>query len=50
MEGDYIDFRNVVVHDYADLDLEIVWEIVQTNVPLLLQQINEILIQESSLE
>jgi uncharacterized protein with HEPN domain len=26
-------FRNVVVHDYFDLDLERIWEIIQTDLP-----------------
>lgn len=38
-----IDFRNVVVHDYADLDLEIVWQIITKDIPLLSSQIKEML-------
>ena len=43
-----IDFRNIVVHDYADLDLEIVWQIIAKDVPLLSSQIKEILKDNSS--
>jgi uncharacterized protein with HEPN domain len=34
-------FRNVVVHDYLDLDLEKVWEIIQVDLPPLAVVIGE---------
>lgn len=43
-----IDFRNVVVHDYADLDLEIVWQIISKDIPKLSSQIIQILKENSS--
>jgi uncharacterized protein with HEPN domain len=36
-----IDFRNVVAHDYADLDLRVVWNIVTTDLPQLRSQISK---------
>jgi uncharacterized protein with HEPN domain len=34
-------FRNVVVHDYLDLDLEKIWEIIQVDLPPLAVVIDE---------
>lgn len=34
-------FRNVVVHDYLDLDLEEIWEIIQVDLPPLAVVIGE---------
>jgi uncharacterized protein with HEPN domain len=34
-------FRNVIVHDYLDLDLEKIWEIIQVNLPPLSVVIGE---------
>jgi uncharacterized protein with HEPN domain len=34
-------FRNVIVHDYLDLDLERIWEIIQTDLPPLAAVIGE---------
>jgi uncharacterized protein with HEPN domain len=31
--------RNRVVHDYGQVDFEIVWEIVEQHMPLLLEQL-----------
>jgi uncharacterized protein with HEPN domain len=28
-------FRNVLVHDYIDLDLEIVWQVIERDLPVL---------------
>ncbi len=41
-----IDFRNVVVHHYADLDLEVVWQIITTDIPPLKKKIESILSEE----
>lgn len=40
---DITDFRNLLVHEYFRVDLEIVWLIVQQEIPILESQINEIL-------
>ncbi len=34
-------FRNVVVHDYLDLDLERIWQIIRTDLPPLAAVISE---------
>lgn len=34
------DFRNVLVHDYPDVDDEYVWKIIEESVPLLQRQID----------
>ena len=38
--SDLIGFRNVVIHDYAELDLERLWDTIEKDVPLLKQQID----------
>ena len=40
-------FRNVVVHDYLGIDLEIIWEITQRDVPELKQGVERILSKEA---
>lgn len=40
---DIIDFRNLLVHEYFRVDLEIVWQVVEYQIPLLKNQINTIL-------
>ena len=35
--------RDVVVHEYFGIDVEIIWDIVTCEVPVLLQQLNRIL-------
>ncbi len=40
---DIIDFRNLLVHEYFRVDLEIIWKIVETQIPYLKNQINTIL-------
>ncbi|BAQ61519.1 hypothetical protein GM3708_1925 [Geminocystis sp. NIES-3708] len=37
------DFMNLIVHEYFRVDLNIVWEIVENELPKLKQQINDIL-------
>jgi uncharacterized protein with HEPN domain len=39
-------FRNVLVHNYLGIDLEIIWEITQKDVPELKRVITEIIEQE----
>jgi len=40
---DIIDFRNLLVHEYFRVDLLIVWQIIEREIPTLKQQINSIL-------
>ncbi|MFO7932182.1 MAG: DUF86 domain-containing protein [Desulfosalsimonas sp.] len=42
------DFRNLLVHEYFGVDLEIVWKIIQEDLPELLKAVNELLRRESS--
>lgn len=42
----FVGFRNRIVHDYAKVDAEIVWAIVQNEVPRLLENA-EALLEES---
>jgi uncharacterized protein with HEPN domain len=43
---DIIDFRNLLVHEYFRIDLDLVWLIVVSELPSLKAQINEILGKE----
>jgi uncharacterized protein with HEPN domain len=43
---DIIDFRNLLVHEYFRVDLELVWSIVEQQLPILKAQIAEILAGE----
>lgn len=38
-----IGMRNIVVHEYADVDLRIIWDTVQTNLPNLVADLESIL-------
>ena len=38
-----VGMRNVVVHDYADVDLDLVWKTVREDLPGLIQRLHEIL-------
>jgi uncharacterized protein with HEPN domain len=40
---DIIDFRNLLVHEYFRIDLNLIWQIVERELPNLKQQINNIL-------
>ncbi len=40
---DIKDFRNLLIHEYFGVDLEIVWKIVQDDLPVLINAVNEIL-------
>lgn len=33
--GEIIGLRNVLIHNYADVDLEIVWKVITTELPIL---------------
>ena len=41
------DFRNLLTHEYFGVDLEIVWKIVQDDLPALMDAVREILRKES---
>jgi uncharacterized protein with HEPN domain len=43
------DFRNRIVHDYAGLDIYIVFKIIHTELPVLTEEIQRIIRQELSL-
>jgi uncharacterized protein with HEPN domain len=36
-------FRNIIVHDYFGIDSNIVWDIIQHNIPHLLTDITQLL-------
>ncbi len=40
---DIKDFRNLLIHEYFGVDLEIVWKIIQDNLPVLINAVREIL-------
>ena len=42
-----IDFRNVLTHGYTNISDAVVWDILQTSLPTLIQQVNQLL-EESS--
>ena len=44
---DIKDFRNLLIHEYFGVDLEIVWTIIQEDLPGLLKAVNELLNNES---
>ena len=38
-----VSFRNVLIHGYADVDDELVWDIVETRLPLLREEIGRLI-------
>jgi uncharacterized protein with HEPN domain len=38
-----IDFRNVLIHGYADVDDRLVWDVVETRLPVLRREIDALL-------
>jgi uncharacterized protein with HEPN domain len=44
---DIKDFRNLLIHEYFGVDLEIVWKIIQDDLPVLMDAVREILRPES---
>lgn len=40
---DIIDFRNVAIHDYMDLDIQVVWNIMKHDIPELLSNLSAFL-------
>jgi uncharacterized protein with HEPN domain len=43
--NDIADFRNLLIHEYFRVDLEIVWQIIEQEIPILKSQV-ELLLQE----
>jgi uncharacterized protein with HEPN domain len=41
-----ISFRNILIHGYADVDDEIVWDIVETRLPVLRNEIAQIIVEK----
>jgi uncharacterized protein with HEPN domain len=41
--AEIVGFRNILVHEYFSLDLDIIWETVSRNIPDLRAQVSEIL-------
>ena len=41
-----IAFRNVLIHGYAEIDHRLVWDVVQTNLPMLVAQVQALLDEE----
>lgn len=39
---DIKDFRNVLVHEYFGVDLEIIWHVIKNDLPLLLEAVKEL--------
>ncbi len=38
-----ISFRNVLIHEYADVDDKLVWDVVETNLPTLVREVDALL-------
>ncbi|HUR29559.1 MAG TPA: HepT-like ribonuclease domain-containing protein [Planctomycetota bacterium] len=38
-----VGFRNVLVHSYERIDVEIVWQAIQTRIPVLRQEVGRLL-------
>jgi uncharacterized protein with HEPN domain len=43
------DFRNRIVHDYAELDIYIIFKIIQTELPVLKEEVQKIISKEVAL-
>ena len=41
-----ISFRNILIHGYADVDDELVWDIVETSLPILRNEIAQIIAEK----
>ena len=44
---DIKDFRNLLTHEYFGVDLEIVWKIIEDDLPILMDEIRQIMRTES---
>lgn len=40
---DIKDFRNLLIHEYFGVDMEIVWKVIQEDIPVLMNAVKEIL-------
>ena len=38
-----IGLRNVMIHDYDDIDLQVVWDTVQTDLPPLIEKLKKLI-------
>jgi uncharacterized protein with HEPN domain len=38
-----VSFRNVLIHGYADVDDELVWDIVETRLPVLREEVERLI-------
>ena len=50
--GEYrriVAFRNILIHGYADVDVRLVWDVIETKLPILRRDI-EILLEEAGIE
>ena len=36
------DFRNLLIHEYFGVDIEILWKVIQDDLPVLISAVNEI--------
>jgi uncharacterized protein with HEPN domain len=34
--------RNVIAHEYFGLDIDILWDVIQTRIPVLLEQVEQV--------
>jgi uncharacterized protein with HEPN domain len=41
-----IAFRNILIHNYDDIEPDVVWDVVQTKLPALLQQVRAIISED----
>ena len=44
-----IAFRNILIHGYADVDNRLVWDVLQTNLPTLVSEVEEMLKRDNSI-
>ncbi len=40
-----IGFRNVIAHEYFGVDYEIIWDVIQTEIPPLWEQVSSLIVQ-----
>ena len=45
--GRIIAFRNILIHGYADVDDRLVWNIVETKLPLLIREVADLIARDS---
>ena len=43
--GRIVAFRNILIHGYADVDDRVVWDVVQTKLPLLRSEVEALLLE-----